>query len=82
MYSITVRPCAKSLPSKCGDRHRHRQTLSGEMLEELGLPCEISVAPRTKATHRTFAVNAYAPDVVGGSAREPLDASRVLAPER
>jgi hypothetical protein len=34
------------------DRHRHGQTFTVEVLEELGLPREISVAPGTETTDR------------------------------
>jgi hypothetical protein len=35
------------------------------MLEELGLPREISVAPGTKATDREVPVDVHAPHVIG-----------------
>ena len=40
------------------DRHRHGQTFTVEVLEELGLPREISVAPGTETTDREVPVDA------------------------
>jgi len=62
------------------DRHRHGQTFTVEVLEELGLPREISVSPGTETTDREVPVDAHAPHVVGDSARERLDASDVFTP--
>ena len=50
------------------------------MLEELGLPREISVAPGTETTDREVPVDAHAPHVVGDSAGERFDASYVVTP--
>jgi hypothetical protein len=50
------------------------------MLEELGLPREVSVAPRTETTDRKVSVDAHAPHVVGDSASERLDASDSITP--
>ena len=50
------------------------------MLEELGLPREISVAPGTQTTDREPPVDAEAPHVVGDATGERLEASDVLAP--
>ena len=50
------------------------------MLEELGLPREISVAPGTETTDREVPVDAHAPHVVGDSASERFDASDVVTP--
>ena len=62
------------------DRHRHGQTFTVEVLEELGLPREISVAPGTETTDREVPVDAHAPHVVGHSASERFDASDVVTP--
>ena len=62
------------------DRHRHGQTFTVEVLEELGLPREISVAPGTETTDREVPVDAHAPHVVGDSASERFDASDVVTP--
>jgi hypothetical protein len=62
------------------DRHRHGQTFTVEVLEELGLPREISVAPGTETTDREVPVDAHAPHVVGDSASEWFDASYVFTP--
>jgi len=62
------------------DRHRHGQTFTVEVLEELGLPREISVAPGPETTNREVAVDAHAPHVVGDSASERFDASCVFTP--
>jgi hypothetical protein len=62
------------------DRQRHGQTFTVEVLEELGLPREISVAPGTETTDREAPVDAHAPHVVGDSASERLDASDVVTP--
>src|SRR4051794_10809572 len=62
------------------DRPWHGQTLTVEVLEELGLPREISVAPGTETTDREVPMDLHAPHVVGNSARKPLDASYVFAP--
>src|SRR5215470_8684519 len=62
------------------DRHRHGQTFTVEVLEELGLPGEISVAPGTETTDRQPPVDAHAPHVVGDSASEWFDASDVVTP--
>ena len=50
-----------------------------EVLEEVGLPREISVAPDTETTDRDVAVDAHTPDVVGDSACERFDASDRVA---
>jgi hypothetical protein len=50
------------------------------VLEELGLPREISVAPGTETTDREVPVDAHAPYVVGDSASERFDASDVFTP--
>src|SRR4029453_9912195 len=62
------------------DRHRHGQAFTVEVLEELGLPREISVAPGTETTDREVPVDAHAPHVIGDSASEPFDASEVFTP--
>ena len=62
------------------DRHRHGQTFTIKVLEELGLPREISVAPGTQTTDREVPVDAHAPHVVGAAASERLDASDVVTP--
>ena len=59
------------------DWHRHGQAFTVEVLEELGLPREISVAPATGTTDREVPVDAHAPHVVGNSASEWFDASCV-----
>jgi hypothetical protein len=50
------------------------------MLEELGLPREISVAPGTETTDREVPVDVDAPYVVGDSASEWFDASCIFTP--
>jgi hypothetical protein len=62
------------------DRHRHGQTFTVQVLEELGLPREISVAPGTETTDREVFVDAHAPHVVGDSASERFDASDLVTP--
>jgi hypothetical protein len=62
------------------DRHRHGQTFTVEVLEELGLPREIRVAPGTETADREVPVDAHAPHVVGDSASEWFDASYVFTP--
>src|SRR5262249_49301646 len=62
------------------DRHRHGQTFTVEVFEELGLPREISVAPGTETTDREVPVDAHAPHVVGDPASEWFDASYVFTP--
>ena len=62
------------------DRHRHGQTFTVEVLEELGLPREVSVAPGAETTDREVPVDAHAPHVVGDSANERFDASDVFTP--
>jgi hypothetical protein len=51
-----------------------------EVLKELGLPREISVAPGTETTDPEVPVDAHAPYVVGDSASERFDASDVFTP--
>ena len=68
-------------PAVCRrDRHRHAQTFTVEVLEKIGLPPEISVAPGTETTDRTVPVHPHAPHVVGDSASERFDASDVVTP--
>ncbi len=68
-------------PAVCSrDRHRHGQTFTVEVLEEFGLPREISVAPGAQTTDREVPVDAHAPHVVGDSASERFDASDVFPP--
>ena len=62
------------------DRHRHGQTFTVEVLEELGLPREISVASGTETTDREVPVDVHAPHVVGDSVSERFDASDVITP--
>jgi hypothetical protein len=50
------------------------------MLEELGLPREISIAPRTEATDSKLAIDAHAPNVIGDAACERLDTRDVVTP--
>ena len=54
--------------------------LRREVLEELGLPCEISVAPETATTDRAVPVDAHDPHVVGHSASERFDERDVVTP--
>src|SRR5262249_47323252 len=63
------------------DRHRHGQTFMVEVLEEPGLPREITVAPGTETTDREAPVDAHAPHVVGDSTSERFDASDVVTPQ-
>ncbi len=62
------------------NRQWRRQTLTVEVLKELGLPSEICVTPSTQTTDREAAVDAHAPDFVGDSASERFDASCVVTP--
>ena len=50
------------------------------MLEELGLPREIRIAPGTKTTDREEPVDAHAPHVVGDAASERFDANDIVPP--
>jgi hypothetical protein len=68
-------------PAVCRrDRHRHGQTFTIEVLEERGLPPEISVAPRTETTDREVPSRAHALHVVGDPAVEWLGASYIFTP--
>src|SRR5262249_12087203 len=58
----------------------HGQTFTVEVLEELGFPREISVAPGTETTDREVPVDAHAPHLVGDSASERFDARDVFTP--
>jgi hypothetical protein len=62
-------------------RHWHGKTFTVEVLEELGFPREVGVAPATEATDGKSPVDAHAPNVVGNSASERLDASCIFAPQ-
>src|SRR3954454_18090241 len=62
------------------DRYRHGQTFTVEVLQELRLPREISLAPGTETTDREVPVDAHTPHVVGDSASERFDASDVFTP--
>jgi hypothetical protein len=62
------------------DRYRHGQTLAIEVLEELGLPREISIAPGPETTHREVPSETHAPYVVGYTASEWFDAADVFTP--
>ncbi len=62
------------------DRHRHAQSFTIEVLEELSLPREISVAPGTETTDREVSVDAHAPHVVGDSDSERFNASDIATP--
>lgn len=64
------------------DRHGHHQALAVEMLEEFGLPGEISIAPGAETADRQLAADAQAPYVVGNPATERRDAGGVLTPSR
>jgi hypothetical protein len=50
------------------DRHRNGQTFAVEVLEELALPRQISVAPGTETTDREMPIDAHAPYVIGNAA--------------
>jgi hypothetical protein len=52
-----------------------------EMLQKLGLPREIGVAPLTETADRKLAVQTHTPHIVGNAASEPLDASGVFTPQ-
>ena len=66
---------------RCGDRHRHGQTFSVEVVEERGLPRQIYVASPAKTSHRELPVDAHAPDLVdANSASERFDTSDVVTP--
>jgi hypothetical protein len=62
------------------DRHWHGQTFAVEVLEEIGFPREISVAPGTETTDCEMTVDAHAPHIVRDSASERFDASYVFTP--
>jgi SOS-response transcriptional repressor LexA len=62
------------------DRYRHGQTRAIEVLKELGLPREISIAPGAETTHREVPSDTHAPYVVGYTAGEWLNAAGVCAP--
>jgi hypothetical protein len=62
------------------DQHRHGQTFTVEVLEEPGLPREISVAPGTETSDREVPMDERAPHVVGDAANEWFDASYVFTP--
>jgi hypothetical protein len=72
------RPRTAGRPSSGSDRHG--QTFTVQMLEELGHPREISVAPATETTDREVPVDVDAPYVVGDSASEWFDASCIFTP--
>src|SRR5207249_11879231 len=74
-YTVGEQPASRGR-----DRRRHGQTFTVEVLEELGFPREISVAPRAETTDRMVPVDAHAPHVVGDSASERFDASDVITP--
>jgi hypothetical protein len=62
------------------DRHWHGQAVTVEVMEEVGLPCEIGVASGAKATDSEAPVDAHAPHVVGDSAGKGFDASGIVTP--
>jgi hypothetical protein len=62
------------------DRYRHGQTLTVEVLQEPGLPREISVASGPETTHSEVPSDTHAPYVVGYTASEWFDAVDVLTP--
>ena len=51
-----------------------------EMLERLGYPREIGVAPRAKTSDREATTDAHAPHIIGDAARESFDADCVVTP--
>src|SRR5262249_29686244 len=51
-----------------------------EVLQELGLPRQISITPGTETTDREVPVDAHAPHVVGDSTSKRFDASGVFTP--
>jgi hypothetical protein len=63
------------------DWHWHGQTLAVEVLQELGLPREISVTPATEATDREMPVDAHAPHLIdANSASERFNTRNAVAP--
>ena len=54
--------------------------LAMEVLQELGLPREISIAPGPETTHREVPSETHAPYVVGYTASEWFDAADVFTP--
>ena len=50
--------------------------------EEIGLPREVRVAPRTETTDRKASVDPHAPHVVGDAASERFEASDIVTPLR
>src|SRR5450755_770223 len=68
-------------PSVCRrDRHWYGQTLTVEVLEEFGLPREISNTPFAQTCDREVSPNAHAPYVIGDSASERFDANYIVTP--
>ena len=51
-----------------------------EVLQERGLPREISVAPGTETSDREVPVDAHAPHVIGDSASKRFHATDVFTP--
>ena len=73
-YVITTRPSRTAGRLSSGSAPA-RSDLHGRGVGGLGLPAEISVAPRTETTDREAPLDAHAPHVVGDPAGERLDAS-------
>ena len=76
---LRAAPTLASSNARRWDRHRHGQTFAVEVVEQLGLPREISVAPRAETTDGEVPVDANAPHVVGDSARERFERGRSFA---
>jgi hypothetical protein len=62
------------------DRHRHAETFTVKVSQQISLPREISVAPGTQAADCKSPMDAHAPGIIGNSAREPFKANCVFAP--
>src|SRR5215469_3661518 len=63
------------------DRYRHRHPFSVEVPQQVGLPCEISVAALTETTDRAVPIDAHAPHPVdANSASQLLAANDVVTP--
>jgi hypothetical protein len=51
-----------------------------EVLKKFSLPCQISIIPFAETCDREVSLNSDAPNVIGDSASERLDANYIVTP--
>jgi hypothetical protein len=75
-------PVGEQSPIRRRERRGYSETFPVEVLEERGLPGQISIAPGPATSDRNLPVDTHAPHIVGHAASEPFNARHVVTPLR